>query len=111
PEVFSASWTILPEKISSVSEKGRATGRLDQFARSSETAWPQDMLPQVLPCGLFWKNACHMPLCRMRPLGSFIQVSSAVRWNLGRCTSVSAAGGDVKFMISLDVRVGRDRRL
>ena len=76
---------MLPEKIISVSEQRSATGRWVQVARSSETAWPQDMFPQVLPKGLFWKNACQTPSWWMSPLGSFIQVASGVRWNCGRC--------------------------
>ncbi len=54
PLVLSLSTTMLPEKTNSWSSAGIATGSSRQCTRSPLTAWPQEMLPQVVPDGLYW---------------------------------------------------------
>jgi hypothetical protein len=48
------------------------------------------MLPQTLPYGLFWKKRWYRPSWKTRPLGSFSQVSLAVKWMAGRNLGVPA---------------------
>lgn len=87
PVVLFLSITTLPEKIISLSSWGMANGSCFQWTRSVLTAWPQDMLPQVLPSGLYWKNRWYRPLYQISPLGSFIQFWAGVKWNWGRYCS------------------------
>jgi hypothetical protein len=61
PDVLPWSTTTLPEKMSSVSSQAMATGCSVQCSKLREVAWPQDMLPQTLPYGLFWKKRWYKP--------------------------------------------------
>jgi hypothetical protein len=54
PEVLSLSTTIEPEKMSDSASPGMASGCSVQCVRSVLVAWPQLMLPQRVPCGLYW---------------------------------------------------------
>ena len=78
PLVLSLSMTALPEKTNSLSSAGMASGSSCQWTRSRLTAWPQEMLPQVLPDGLYWKKRWYSPLYQSKPLGSFIQFLAGV---------------------------------
>ena len=54
PEVFLVSMTAEPENTPYWEVCGIATSSSSQWTRSLETAWPQDMLPQSEPSGLYW---------------------------------------------------------
>ena len=54
PEVFLVSMTAEPENTPYWEVCGIATPSSCQWTRSLETAWPQDMLPQSEPSGLYW---------------------------------------------------------
>ena len=98
PLVFCSSTTTEPEKMSSIATPfssnvcGMASGCSSQCTRSVLVAWPQLMLPQRVPCGLCWKNRCHVPSSYTRPLGSFIQLRSGEKCRYGRyCSSAGEA--------------------
>ena len=56
PVLFVVSTTTEPENTPSLASNGIATGCSFQCTRSVLVAWPQDMLPQTLPSGLYWKK-------------------------------------------------------
>ena len=56
PAVLRTSATALPENTFSSGVCAMATSCSDHVTRSVEVACPQDIGPQTLPSGLFWKN-------------------------------------------------------
>ena len=88
PEVFPWSTTTEPEKTCSPARYGSATGCSVHVSRSGLVAWPQLMLPQSAPSGLYWKKRWYSPSTNTSPLGSFIQLRAGVKWNRGRYGSL-----------------------